>query len=266
MDKRAIGVFDSGVGGLTVVKQLMKVMPDEKIIYFGDTARVPYGNKSKETVTRFSRQIINFLLTKDVKAVVIACNTVSSNCLDTLKNEYDIPLFGVVTPGATEAANATKNKKVGVIGTLATIRSGAYEKSIKQMDNNIEVYSKPCPLFVPLAEEGFTDCEISTLVAKEYLKDITKYNVDTVLLGCTHYPLLKKCIGEVIGMDIKLIDPAFATAVSVKNYLTQNNMFSTDKNPNHEFYVSDTTPTFDRICEIALKTSFSHIETDIEKY
>ena len=170
MDKRPIGVFDSGVGGLTVVKQIMKTLPQENIIYFGDTARLPYGTKSKKTVTKFSKQIVRFLLTKNVKAVIIACNTASSNSLEELRQTFDIPIFGVIVPGVEEALRSTKNKKVGIIGTASTIRSKAYETLIAQTDKSIEVYAKPCPLFVSLVEEGWTENAVSKLTAEIYLK------------------------------------------------------------------------------------------------
>ena len=192
MDNRPIGIFDSGVGGLTVVKQIIKALPNEDIIYFGDTARVPYGSKTKETVTNFSAQIIRFLLSKNVKTIIIACNTVSSNSYDELIKMFDLPIIEVVTPGVEACLNATKNKIVGIIGTEATVKSGAYEKKIRQKDNNIKVYSKACPLFVPLAEEGWTDNDISRQTAEIYLRDLTEKNIDSIILGCTHYPLLKK--------------------------------------------------------------------------
>ena len=199
MDKRPIGIFDSGVGGLTVVKQIMKTLPNENIIYFGDTARLPYGTKSKKTVTKFSKQIVRFLLTKNVKAVIIACNTASSNSLEELRQTFDIPIFGVIVPGVEEAIHCTKNKKVGIIGTTSTIRSKAYETLLAQADSSIEVYAKPCPLFVSLVEEGWTENMVAKLTAKNYLTDLIEKEIDSLVLGCTHYPLLKRCIGETVG-------------------------------------------------------------------
>lgn len=267
MDSRPIGIFDSGVGGLTVVKQIIKEMPQEQIVYFGDTARVPYGDKSKETVTKYSRQDIRFLLSKNVKAIVIACNTASSNSIDILTREFDIPIFGVVEPGVAEALKTTKNKKVGIIATEATVRSKAYENLLKLNDENIEVFSKPCPLFVPLVEEGWTYNEVSMLTAEKYLKEFLDLGVDSLVLGCTHYPLLKQCIGETVGEEIKLVDPARATAQKVKAYLVDNDMIRVDKEkPVREFYLSDVTNKFEKICEKALKAIYHPKEIDIEKF
>lgn len=267
MDNRPIGVFDSGVGGLTVVKQLMKVLKNESIVYFGDTARVPYGNKSKETVTRFSRQDVRFLLSKNVKAVVIACNTASSNSLDELKAEFDVPIFGVVEPGAKEAIKATKNKKIGIIGTAATVRSGQYRRLITEDCPDAEVYEKACPLFVPLAEDGWTDNEIAYKTASIYLEDLIKKGVDCVVLGCTHYPLLKQCIGETVGDAIKLVDPAKEAALEVKRFLEANDGLVDEKSePEHIFYVSDKTDIFETMCQKALNKIYVPEEIDIEEY
>ena len=268
MDNRPIGIFDSGVGGLTVAKQVIKNLPKENIVYFGDTARVPYGSKSKETVTRFSRQNIRFLLTKDVKAIIIACNTASSNSLDILKKEFDVPLFGVVTPGVEEAVKTTKNKRVGIIGTVATIRSNAYKDLICEADEEIQVFSKACPLFVPLVEEGWTENEISKLTAQKYLKEIVERGIDSLVLGCTHYPLMKKCIGETVGEQICLVDPAKATALKVKQYLAKNDSLNeqNQESTNHAFYVSDPTDKFGFLCQKALKKVYTADKIDIESY
>lgn len=267
MDNRPIGVFDSGVGGLTVVSELMNVIGNERIIYFGDTARVPYGNKSKDIVTKFSMQDVRFLLTKDVKAIVVACNTVSSNSLVDLKNKFDVPIFGVVIPGANEAVKTTKNKKVGVIGTVATIRSNVYEEYIVAKDKEIKVYSKACPMFVPLAEEDWTDNEIAYLTAKEYLTELVNFGIDSLVMGCTHYPLLRNCIKKVVGNGINLVDPAHETALVLKKFLEDNNMFRAEKSiPSHEFYLSDPTDMFKRICNKALSREFSAEQVDIEKF
>lgn len=266
MDNRPIGIFDSGVGGLTVVNEVMKLLPNEDIIYFGDTARVPYGSKSKETVTKFSSQIIRFLISKNVKAIIIACNTVSSNCFSELKNNFNVPIVEVVGPGAYACARATKNNIVGVIGTEATIRSKAYEKKIKDINNNINVYSKSCPLFVPLAEEGWTNNEIARMTAEIYLKELIDTGIDSILLGCTHYPLLKECIKTVIGDYINIINPAEATALNVKDFLENNNMLNGENNCTHIFYVSDNTAKFDLICNIVLNENYNAQMVDIEKY
>ncbi len=267
MDTRPIGVFDSGVGGLTVVKQVMKVMPHENIVYFGDTARVPYGSKSKDAVTKYSLQNVRFLKTKNVKAIIVACNTASSNSLSAMRDATDTPIFGVVVPGVEAAVHATKNNRVGIIGTAATIRSGAYETLIRKQNPNIEVFSKACPLFVPLAEEGWTDNEIARLTAQNYLAEIVAQGIDTVVLGCTHYPLLKRCIGTAVGDSIKLVDPAKATAQQVKTFLAERNGQNTEnKEGVRRFYLSDTTNTFAFLCQKALKYPYQAEIIDIEKY
>lgn len=205
---RPIGVFDSGVGGLTVVNQLWKILPREEIVYFGDTARVPYGAKSKETVTRFSVENVEFLMRHDVKLVVVACNTASSLCLDFLKRCFRVPIIGVIEPGAKRAADATRTRRVGVVGTSATVSSGAYEKAIKRLNGRISVFSRACPLFVPLVEEGWTDNKVCLDAASVYLSPLKTKRIDTLILGCTHYPLLKDVIGRVMGKGVMLVDSA----------------------------------------------------------
>lgn len=268
MDNRPIGVFDSGVGGLTVVKQIIKVLPNENLVYFGDTARVPYGAKSKATVTKFSEQIIRFLKTKDVKAVVIACNTVSSNCYESLSETFpELPIIEVVTPGVESCIAATKNKRVGLIATQGTVNSGAYERRLKNADNEIQVYKKACPLFVPLAEEGWTNNEVARLTVKEYLSELVDKGIDSVILGCTHYPLLKACIGEFVGRNVTIVDPAKATALKLETYLESNNMLSDNNTEGkREFYVSDEYANFDKICKSVLKYKCKAEKVDIEKY
>ena len=267
MDTRPIGVFDSGVGGLTVVKQIMKVMPHENIVYFGDTARVPYGTKSKEAVTKYSKQNVRFLLSKGVKAIIVACNTASSNSMDALRDTFDVPIFGVVVPGVEEALRSTKNKKIGVIGTPGTVRSGAYEKMICEKDSEMQVFTKACPLFVPLAEEGWTDNEVSRQAAKRYLDELVETGIDSLVLGCTHYPLLKRCIGTTVGDDIKLVDPAKATALLVMNFLGERNQLNQEEaEGKKQFYLSDSTDTFKFVCEKALKFPYQPEIIDIERY
>lgn len=266
IDERPIGIFDSGVGGLTVVKEVINVMPKENIIYFGDTARVPYGSKSKELVYKFSCQIIRFLKEKNVKAIIIACNTVSSNCYDDLKREFpDIPIIEVLESGVNSAIKITNNKKIGVIGTEATIKSGQYEKKIKENLFEAQVYSKACPLFVPLAEEGFLEDNITIDIAKIYLKDFCKKNIDSLILGCTHYPLLKNSIKKVMGEKVNIVDPAFETALKMKQYLEQNNI-ANNKGGEHKFYVSDKNDKFDFICSLVLKETHTAEKINIEKY
>lgn len=267
MDNRPIGIFDSGVGGLTVASQVMKQLANEEVVYFGDTARVPYGSKSKETVTKFSKQDVRFLLSKDVKAIIIACNTASANSLKELQAAFDVPIFGVVKPGAKEALETTKNKKIGVIATRSTIKSQAYQKAIFHIDKGIDVFAKACPLFVPLAEEGWANEDVTVLTAKKYLDELIKQEVDTIVMGCTHYPLLKDCIRKVVGDGVKLVDPAFQTAIEVKKYLTDNNILREDKTqPNHSFFVSDKTDMFEKICTEALDQNYVASEIDIEKF
>ncbi len=267
MDNRPIGVFDSGVGGLTVVKQIVKILPNESLVYFGDTARVPYGSKSKETITKFSCQIIRFLKTKNVKAVVIACNTVSSNCYEALSEEFpDLPIIEVVTPGVESCIAATRNKIVGLIGTYGTVSSGAYEKRLKAADPEIQVYKKACPLFVPLAEEGWVNNEVARLTAATYLKELTDKNVDSIILGCTHYPILKTCIGEIVGESVTIVDPAKATACKLKDYLEIHNMLSNNTaEAERLFYVSDKSH-FEQICSRVLHEDHPAEKIDIEKY
>nr|WP_317283533.1 glutamate racemase [uncultured Sellimonas sp.] len=252
-----IGVFDSGVGGLTVTREIMRQLPDENMVYFGDTARVPYGSKSKDNIIRYSRQIIRFLKTKDVKAIVIACNTASALALDVVKEETDIPVMGVIVPGAKAAIQSTRNKKIGVIGTEATIRSCMYSKVIKGMEKDVEVIGKPCPLFVPLVEEGFAKHKIADEVIDYYLASMKKSDIDTMILGCTHYPLLRSKIMKYLGEDIHLVNPAYETAMELKTLLEKQGLLNDTRgkesvqegqavcaNGTYEFYVSDTADKF----------------------
>ena len=214
-----VGVFDSGVGGLTVAREIMRQLPNENLVYFGDTARVPYGSKSKNNIIRFSRQIIRFLQTKNVKAIVIACNTASALALETVEKEIDIPIIGVIVPGARAAVQETKNGMIGVAGTEATIRSETYTKVIKSMNPDAVVIGKPCPLFVPLVEEGFAKHKITEEVIDIYLSDMKKTDIDTMILGCTHYPLLRSRIIEYFGEKVHIVNPAYETAMDLKSIL-----------------------------------------------
>lgn len=235
-----IGVFDSGIGGLTVAREIINELPSENIVYFGDTARVPYGNKSKNTVLRYSRQIVKFLRTKDVKAIVIACNTASALALDELKAELDIPIIGVVWPGAKAAVKTTKNKRVGVIATQSTVQSGLYQEVINDFFPDIQVFSKACPLFVPLVEEGWTDDPVTLEVAKRYLSPLQNEDIDTLILGCTHYPLLSELIAGYLGDKITLVNPAYETARSLKRLLIKLDMKNdSEVGGNRRFYFSD---------------------------
>ena len=222
MDRNApIGVFDSGIGGLTVAREIMRQMPNENIVYFGDTARVPYGSKSKNTVIRFSRQIANFLRTKQVKAIVVACNTASAHALEVLEAEQDIPVIGVIKAGAQTAAQTTKNGRIGVIATRGTVDSGMYQQVLTQMDPKFQVFGKACPLFVPLVEEGLTNDFITEEVARRYVKDLQYKDIDTLILGCTHYPLLRTLLRKVMGEEVTLVNPAYETAIELKQLLQE---------------------------------------------
>ncbi|MFA5096361.1 MAG: glutamate racemase [Candidatus Omnitrophota bacterium] len=236
---RPIGVFDSGVGGLTVVRELIRRLPHEDIVYFGDTARVPYGIKSKETVIRFSIENILFLLKHKVKFICVACNTVSSFALPEIKNHFRVPLVGVIAPGAREAVYATRNKRVGVIGTKGTIRSRAYENEIRQLDPGVRVTGAACPLFVPFVEEGWLKGEVVRTVVRHYLQPFKTAGIDTLILGCTHYPLLKPVIKEVMGSGVTLIDSAKQVAIEVNEILAGEGLLQKTGKGRHQFFVSD---------------------------
>lgn len=258
--EKPIGVFDSGIGGLTVVKRLMSVLPRESIVYFGDTARVPYGSKSNETVIEYSIQNTKFLLQKNVKAVVVACNTASSIALDTLKKEFDIPIIGMIEPGAEMAFRKSKNKKIGVIGTRATISNKAYSKAISKINSQIEIFEKACPLFVPLAEEGWINHKATYEIAEEYLKELREKQIDTLVLGCTHYPILAEVIQNVIGKNVELIDSGVASSEVVKNELQRFGLETNSAVPgNTYFYVSDIPTTFKQVAELFLGKEIKEI-------
>ena len=241
-----IGVFDSGVGGLTVVREIMRNLPHERIVYFGDTARVPYGSKSKSTVLRYSRQIVRFLETQNVKAIVAACNTASALALDTIEKEVQLPILGVVKPGATVAVHTTRNKRVGVIATESTIHSHLYRTLIQAEDPEITVFGKACPLFVPLVEEGWTKDSITREVAGRYLGELLEKDIDTLIMGCTHYPLLRSLLREIVGEKVTLVNPAYETAQALKRMLSDMNL--ENQAPGGEpyrFYTSDAAEKFD---------------------
>lgn len=243
-----IGVFDSGVGGLTVAREIMRNLPNEHIVYFGDTARVPYGSKSRETVIRYSRQIIRFLLTQDVKAIVIACNTATALALDEVEKEFDIPIIGVVEPGAKVAAETTVNKKIGVIATESTINSHMYQRLITQRDPEITVYGKACPLFVPLVEEGWLKDPVTEEVARRYLAELLAQDIDSLILGCTHYPLLRSLLRGIVGEKVTLVNPAYETAKALERLLKEKHLENTGTkapvNEPYRFYVSDAADKF----------------------
>ena len=238
-NNRPIGIFDSGFGGLTVMSALSKLLPKENLIYFGDTAHVPYGSKSKKIVTEFATKISKFLVKNDVKMIVIACNTASAFSLDYLKKNIKVPVIGVIKAGSVMAAQNTKNKKVGVIGTEGTVKSSAYEKEIKKYDNKINCFSKACPLFVPLVEEGWNNGKITEDIINVYLKSLVDKKIDTIILGCTHYPLLKEAIKKVIGNKINIIDSANAVALAVQKLLTERKLLRNSGKATYKFYVSD---------------------------
>jgi glutamate racemase len=234
-----IGVFDSGLGGLTVAHAIMRQLPGESLIYFGDTARVPYGPKSPDTVRRYSREITSFLLEQGVKAVVVACNTATAHALPMLRDALDVPVIGVVEPGARAAVRATRSGRIGVIGTAGTIRSGAYVRAIHQEAPDASVVALPCPLFVPLVEEGWTTHEAARVVAREYLAPFIGDSVDTLVLGCTHYPLLKPLIAEIVGPGVRLIDSAEETAADTRRMLAENAIQSPELEGTYRFVASD---------------------------
>ncbi len=270
MSNQPIGVFDSGLGGLTAVKQLREIMPHENIIYFGDTGRVPYGNRSVETIKRYASQDARFLLSKNVKMVIAACGTVSSTATE-LGEELPVPYINVIAPTAKAAVEATKNGRIGVIGTRATISAGAYKKEIEKLDAGIRVFQKDCPLFVPIVEEGFfgTDDPIASLTVERYLGILKEQKVDTIILGCTHYPILKPVIGEYVGPDVKLIDSGKETARFAASILAEKSLLNDSEQPGEcGFFVSDRTESFSRIATIFLRSNIGEnvSRVDIHNY
>ncbi len=262
-NNKSIGIFDSGVGGLTVVKEIINLLPDEKLIYLGDTARVPYGIKSKDTVIKYARSNAGFLLSKGIKILVVACNTASAYSLETLKDELSIPVIGVIEPGAKKAALSTKNGKIAVIGTPSTIRSEAYTTAINNINPELEVYSMACPLFVPLAEEGWHKGEITKQITETYLEEILKKDIDVMILGCTHYPLLKSAIQEVTGNSVLLVDSAEEIAREIRDNINKENN-SEIKNSNNEFYLTDVSESFIRIAGTFLGEELNEVNlTDL---
>lgn len=235
-----VGVFDSGIGGLTVAHEVIKQLPHESVLYFGDTARVPYGPKSPDTVRRYSREIADFLRDQGVKSIVIACNTATAHALTALREQFDMPVIGVVEPGARAAVAVTTRGRIGVIGTVGTIKSGAYERAIRAIDSDVFIAARACPLFVPLVEEGWTDHDATRLVAREYLEPLIAADIDTLVLGCTHYPLLKPLLREVLGPDVRLIDSAEETAAETARTLAAANLTASGAaHPTYRFVASD---------------------------
>ena len=271
-DNRPIGLFDSGIGGLTVLREIWKTAPDESTIYFGDNSRAPYGTKSRSTVIRYSLQNLKFLESKDVKMIVVACNTASAYAYEELKARAKVPVVEVVTPGADDACNATKNGKIGIIATKATVSTGVYKDAVERrakelgMDN-IEIFQQACPLFVSLAEEGWGDSEVTRLTAEEYLKPLKEAGIDTLVMACTHYPLLTKVIGEVMGDGVTLVNTGVATAKVVRGLLDKEGICSgRNEEPVREFYTSDEPELFEQVAAPflgeGLPSGTKHFTTD----
>jgi glutamate racemase len=256
-----IGVFDSGMGGLTVVREMVRQLPNESIIYFGDTARVPYGPKSPDTVLRYSREITSYLLSQGVKTLVIACNTATAHALPALREEFDVPIVGVIEPGARAVLGATKTRQVGVIGTAGTIKSRAYEKEIRKLLPDATITAQACALFVPLVEEGWVDTEPTRAIARNYLAPLVAAQVDTVVLGCTHYPLMKTVIGNVVGRQVRLIDSAEETARETGEVLRENSLANeTPNQARYRFIASDAPDTFLALGERFLGSAIDRVE------
>lgn len=270
MDNRPIGIFDSGLGGLTCVKEITRILPGEDIIYFGDTGRVPYGTRSAGTIVKYVRQDINFLKRFDIKYIVIACGTASSAALPVIQDEFDTEIIGVLMPAAARAVEATRNKKVGVLGTGGTIRSGKYAEQIQILDPDITVYQQACPLFVPLVENGYTNGEVARLVAADYLAPLKEAGVDTVILGCTHYPLLRQVIGDIMGSGVKLVDAGASAADYAKYVLGHRHLLSgKDAGGKVQFFVSDLVEGFAALGSAFLERTITDAEIqqiDIEAY
>lgn len=266
-----IGVFDSGVGGLTVAREIMRQIPNEKIIYFGDTARVPYGSKSKDTVTRFSEQIVRFLRTFQVKTIVVACNTASAYALEALEQDMDIPIIGVLKPGARAAMETTENGRIGVIATEATIGSGMYDRYIEELNQNVTIYGKACPLFVPLIEEGLWEDPVTDEIARRYLAELIDIDIDTLILGCTHYPLIRSTLGRIAGEKVTLVNPAYETAKELKEMLAEMDLLNEEEpglgSNRYQFYVSDKAEKFVRFANSIIKYGILSAKTvHIEDY
>lgn len=260
MKNRPIGIFDSGVGGLTVVKEIFKTLPNEQIVYLGDTARVPYGTKSAESVKRFSIENTEFLMQFNVKLIVVACNTASSISLPVLRKRFKVPVIGVIKPGARKAVELTRNNRIGVIGTPTTIKSRSYEKEIKSLSKRIEVISRACPLFVPLAEEGWLNGKITSDITKKYLAPLRRKSIDTLVLGCTHYPLLKNVILQAVGKGVNIVDSASSVAEEVAGTLRKFNALScASKKPEHRFFATDAIEQFAKAGERFLGRKINNV-------
>lgn len=263
MDARPIGIFDSGLGGLTAVKEFNRILPAEDVIYFGDTGRVPYGTRSDETILKYVRQDIRFLMSHDIKGIIIACGTASSVALDIVLREFDIPIVGVVKPAAEAALRVTRNKKVGVIGTPGTIHSRSYEKILNRLNPEVQVYLQACPMFVPLVENGYLRSEATNIIAREYLLPLKEQGIDTLILGCTHYPLLYETISAIMGSEVKLIDSGSVTADAVKHEMEEAGLLADgEKKGKNKYYVTDAVEQFEALGSLFLE---KEIDGQVEK-
>ena len=261
-DSRPIGVFDSGLGGLTVAKAIKEKLPNENIVYLGDTARVPYGNKSTLLVTGYATQITNFLLGENAKLIVVACNTASALALPALQSEFLVPILGEIIPGSQAAVHATRNKHVGVIGTTATINSNAYTQALREIESSIQITTQACPLFVPLVEEGWLNGPVPSEITASYLKNINVENVDTLILGCTHYPLLKPMIQDIVNDNTVLIDSAETVAEEVAIILIEKKMSADSSNKGLlKCFVTDSPIQFENIAKRFLGYSLNNVQT-----
>jgi glutamate racemase len=258
--RRPIGIFDSGVGGLTVMREIVRALPNEQLIYFGDTARLPYGNKSRETIIRFSLENARVLCDKGIKLLVVACNTATAFALSELQAELPIPVVGVIAPGVQAAIQQTKTQAIAVLGTRGTIASNAYQKAILQLQPSANLHAIACPLFVPLVEEGFLDHPSAVLIAKHYLQPLRLSTVDTIILGCTHYPMLRDVIKRQVGERVAIIDSASACAVEVQNQLKKYDLLASEKLADHVYFVSDNSEAFNRLGSSILGKPISSID------
>ena len=269
--EKPVAVFDSGLGGLTVFREILRQLPDENLIYFGDTARVPYGSKSRETIIHYTEQILNFLRTKEVKAIVVACNTVSAYALEELKDRVEVPIIGVVKPGAYAAVKQTKSRRIGVMGTEGTVRSGLYPSYIHEIDPSVLVFQKPCPLIVPLVEEGLWEDPLTTEVVRRYTRVFREEHIDTVIMGCTHYPLVRDTIRKVLGDEVTLVNPAYETTAALKRVLEEKDLLrpidAPVVGPPYRFYVSDDPEKFKEFASRVLRFDIPETrKIDIEAY
>lgn len=268
MDNRPIGVFDSGIGGLTVLKEIMEQLPGEDIVYFGDTARIPYGSRSKETVIKYVIQSFKFLMTKNIKAIVIACNTATSLALEESQQEFDIPIIGVVDPGVKASVATTKNNSIGIIGTEGTINSGAYQKKIRKELPNAEIIGVSCPLFVPIVEEGWENTDVAYITALKYLMEFKEHNIDTLVLGCTHYPALRYTLSKIMGDNVTLVNPAYETAKLTRKILKESSLLNEKLEGGvYSYYVSDDPEKFKRVGGNIIKKQIDSVEkVNIENF